>query len=229
MGGRETSPKLAAERRTGIYVVDLHIEGTTTMLTALREFLQPVKPFLLRPDVTDPKVWLGGKLDFSDQAEELNLIFTVNADSSVAYNTELVKPGEITSFWELAKPHFKDKMIMQDPRAAGGGLSVATFWYLNKELGLDFIRALAANQPILVRDKRLLVEGMARGKYYISIAPGTAEIFEFKQLGMPINWAPIMKEGTYSIASTGSVGIIERAPHPNAATMFLNWLLSKDG
>lgn len=227
--GREAAPKLAAERRAGLYLVDVHIGGTTTMLTALKDFIKPIKPFLILPTVTDPKSWIGGKLDFSDKAEELNLVFNISVKSGVAYNTELVKPGEINSFWDLAKPNFKGKILMQDPRVSGGGLALATFWYVNKETGLDFIRALAANQPALSRDKRYLVEALARGKYYITIGSGTAEVFEFMGLGMPVKYVPILKEGTYSSAATGSVAVMDRAPNPNAAAVFLNWLLSKEG
>ena len=39
----------------------------------------------------------------------------------------------------------------------------------------------------------------------------------------------IPKEGTYLSGSTGDVGIINRAPHPNAARLFANWLLTKEG
>ena len=35
--------------------------------------------------------------------------------------------------------------------------------------------------------------------------------------------------GSYTTASSGAAMLINRAPHPNAATIFLNWVLSKEG
>lgn len=227
--GAQTSPKINAERRGGIYMVDLHIGGTTTMLTQLREFLIPIKPHLILPEVKDPRAWMDVKLDFSDNAEELNLVFQILADSRVVYNTELVNPGEITSWWDLTGPKWMEKIVMWDPRVAGSGLASASFWYFHPKLGLDYIRAIAKNRPFLSRDDRFLVETVARGKHLIGISPVTSLVFEFSRLGMPIKFAEPLKEGTYSTAAFGSVALLDRAPHPNAATIFLNWLLTREG
>lgn len=228
MKGSDIAGKLEAERRAGLYIVDVYIGGTTTILTAIRESFQPIKPFLIRPDVLDAKAWLGGKLDFSDKAEELNIAFTTSATSLVAYNTELLKSDDITSFWDLTKPKFRGKIIYHDPRAAGKGLATATFWYLNSQLGLDYIKAFAANKPVLTRDHRLQAESVARGKYPVAVATDTVTR-EFISLGLPMNMTPLLKEGTYNTSGSGSVAILNRAPNPNAATVFLNWLLSQEG
>lgn len=229
LAGSETSPKIKAERRAGIYAVDLHIGGTTTVLTQLKEFAMPIKPFILLPEVKDPALWLGGKLDFSDDAEEINLVMSILADSKVVYNSELVDPREITSWWDLTKPKWKGKIIKWDPRVAGSGLATATFWYFQPGLGLDFLKAFANNGPTFSRDIRFQVEVVARGKYSILISPNIPTVVEFQKAGMPLKWTEVMKEGTYSTAGMGSVIIMDKAPHPNAATVFLNWLLGKEG
>ncbi len=229
MGGSMMPPKIAAERRAGLHTVDLVIMGTTTALSGLRQFAQPVKPLLILPEVKDPKYWFGGKLDFSDTAEEINLVMSINVSPRVGINTDLVKPGEMTSYWDMTKPKWKGKVIIHDPRTAGTGLANATFWYLTPGLGLDFIRALAANQPILSADRRLIVETVARGKYAIAVGPAEAFVQEFEDLGQPIAWAPLLKEGTYISAGWGSLVAVSNPPHPNARTLFLNWLLGKEG
>lgn len=118
---------------------------------------------------------------------------------------------------------------MYDPRISGSGLANATFWYYHPELGLDFIKALAKNNPMLSRDARLNAEGVARGKFYLVLAPGPTEVAEMQQLGMPIKFSPLMKEGTYSTAGFGSAIVLDKAPHPNAAAVFLNWVLTQEG
>lgn len=229
MGGSMMPPKIAAERRAGLYTVDLVIMGTTTALSGLRQFAQPVKPLLILPDVKDPKNWWGGKLDFSDTAEEFNLVMSINVSPRVGINTDLVKRQEMTSYWDMANPKWKGKVIIHDPRTAGTGLANATFWYLTPGLGLDFIKALAANQPVLSADRRLIVETVARGKYAIAVGPAEAFVQEFEDLGQPIAWSNMLKEGTYMSAGWGSLIAVANAPHPNARTLFLNWLLGKEG
>lgn len=229
MGGSMMPPKIAAERRAGLHTVDMVIMGTTTALAGLRQFAQPIKPLLILPDVKDPKYWWGGKLDFSDIGEEINLVMSINVSPRVGINTDLVKPGEMTSYWDMTKPKWKGKVIIHDPRTAGTGLANATFWYLTPGMGLDFIKALAANQPVLSSDRRLIVETVARGKYAIAVGPAEAFVQEFEDLGQPISWASMLKEGTYISAGWGSLIAVSNAPHPNARTLFLNWLLGKEG
>lgn len=229
MTGPQASAKIKAERRAGIYNQDIYIGGTTTVLLELRLFVIPIKPFLILPDVKDPKVWLEGRLDFSDEAEEINLTFAIKATPEVIYNFDLVQPSEISSWWDLTKTKWKGKVIMRDPRTAGGGQAVASFWYFEPKLGLDYIKAFAANSPVFTRELRFHAESVARGKYNIGIAVDTTSVYEFKNLGMPIRYTEILKEGTYITASNGTVAVMDKAPHPDAASVFLNWLLGKKG
>lgn len=227
--GSLTAPKIIAQRRAGLAAVDLHIGGTNTILSDLRQYAVPIKPFLILPEVKDPGKWLGGKLDFSDEKEEINLVFTVNISSRVVYNSDLVDSKELVSWWDLTKPKWKGKIIFRDPRIAGQGNATATFWYLEPGLGTDFIKALAANSPVLSRDPRLETESVARGKYSIGISLDPPGVKEFQKTGMPIKYFEILKEGTYSSAATGSVIVLDKTPHPAATAVFLNWLLGKEG
>lgn len=229
MGGSQIPPKLSAERRAGLFTTDLVIMGTTTALSGLRQYGQPIQPLLVLPEVKDPKYWFGGKLDFSDKAEVFNLVMVINFSPRVGINTNLVKPDEINSYWDITKPKWKGKIISHDPREAGTGLANATFWYAHPELGMDFIKAFAANQPMLSADRRLIVEYLARGKYAIAIGPAEAFIQEFANLGMPLSWTKMLKEGAYTSAGWGSIVALKNAPHANARTVFLNWLLGKEG
>lgn len=229
IGGAQSSPKITSERRAGLYVVDIHIGGTTTMLTTLKEFLAPVKSFLILPEVTDTKNWLEGRLDFADDAEQLNLVFTIDPSPRLVYNTDMVKLSDITSWFDLTKPMFKEKITMWDPRTAGSGLATATFWYIHPLLGADYLKAFAANKPTLTRDQRSQVELVARGKYLLSVDPDPPQVYELNKLGLPIKFPPVLKEGTYSSAGFGSLAVLDRAPHPNATAVFLNWLLGKEG
>lgn len=232
LAGAQASPKIEAERRAGIYMVDLYIGGTSTVLTTgLRQFVVPIKPFLIHPEVINPEVWREGRLDFSDDDNELNLTFTVAALALVIYNSNIVDAVKIKSisYWEFTRPEWKGKIIIRDPRVVGSGQALATFWYLHPELGIEFIKRLAANEVIISRDARFITEAVARGKYSIGMSPDFASAIEMQKEGMPLQWLEDMKEGTHVGSSFGAVSFIDKAPHPNAASIFLNWLLGKEG
>ena len=49
--------------------------------------------------------------------------------------------------------------------------------------------------------------------------------------GLPVSWfdPEHLKEGAYITAGSGGVAVINKAPHPNATKVALNWLLSREG
>lgn len=229
--GSAVAPRLTTERNAGIFTVDLHIGGTTTILTSLKPFAVPIEQFLILPEVKDPKNWWGGKLDFADEEGKYNLCFTTYAKSAAAYNTALLEPSkaEKLSYWDLTKPEWKGKVLWSDPRVAGPGLATGTFFVMHPQLGPDFVKALAQNDLLLSRSQRQMAEWVARGKYVIQLAPDDQEVIAFIEAGAPIKFLFALKEGTYATAAYGSVIVIDKAPHPNATKVYLNWLLTKEG
>lgn len=229
--GALSAPKIKSERQAGIFMVDFYIGGTTSALLNLREYAIPIKPLLILPEIRDPKIWLNGKMDFADDAEVLNLVFSTYVNSPVAYNAELVdsKKFENASYWDLTKSEWREKIIYWDPRISGSGLAMATFWYTTPGLGVSYLKALAANKVVLSRDMRLAAEQVARGKYSMVLSPHVASVFELQKAGAPLKWTGDFKEGTYITSGLGSILALDKAPHPNAARVFLNWLLGKEG
>jgi ABC-type Fe3+ transport system substrate-binding protein len=121
---------------------------------------------------------------------------------------------------------------MRDPTGAGPGLATATFWYAHPQLGVKFIRDLFGKQQVtLSRDDRQLLEWVVRDRYAIVISPSELEATELRRKGVNVVMvgAENFKEGSYLTAAFGSVALAARAPHPNAAKVYLNWLLTREG
>ena len=232
--GSKIAPRLAAERQAGQYLVDMHIGGTTTMLESLLDanVLDPIRPALILPDVSDPKKWLQGRLDFADREEKYNLVFSTNVKTPAAVNPQLVKKDVLRSYWDLLHPQWSGKIVMRDPLNAGPGLATATFWYAQRGLGKEFMQKFFTQQKVVFSgDDRQMLEWVARGDYLIAVAPSELQATGLKSKGLPLElWrAEQFKESSYLTAGFGSVVLINRAPHPNAAKLYLNWLLSKEG
>ncbi len=228
--GAETAEKLSVERRANIFTADLYIGGSTTSTTSFKPkgFLAPLKPLLILPDVTNSKLWYGGGLFFTDKERQYVAIPVLTpANSYLAINTDLVKPGDIASYKDLLNPKWKGKIIMNDPTIAGAG----SRWFAvvaDKYTGLDYMRHLAKQDLTITRDRRLQVEGLARGKYAIAIGSQPDELESLIKAGAPIK-PLIPEEGTWLGGGPGCISYFDRAPHPSATKIFVNWLMSKEG
>jgi iron(III) transport system substrate-binding protein len=233
IGGRstETSTKMRAERQAGIHSIDVVFAGIQSMaLTFYREkMLQPLKPALQLPEVVDGKKWKKGKLWFADPDEKYILRLANTVTTMFHINTDYVKPGDIKSVKDLVDPKWKGKIALQDPTIPGSGSNQAAHLYFQH--GEDFIKKLYVDQkPMISRDTRQITDGLARGTYPISLGAEDADVAKLKAEGIPVTMLENLPDlyGEVS-ASFGQVAIVDGAPHPNAAKVFVNWIASKEG
>lgn len=227
--GAEMATRLLAERRAGLYIGDVYIGGSGTMVRQLKPAgaLDPLEPVLILPEVMDPKAWFGEKLMWVDSPKNTTLSFLAYPNHSFAINTGIIKPEEIKSYRDLLNSKWKGKIVMNDPTTAGSGSMSFRVLGFNI-LDLEFFRELARLEPVITKDQRLQVEWLAQGKYAIAYGPQTAVVADFQRAGASIAHVT-PSEGTYLSAGSGNVSLINRAPHPGAARIFINWMLSREG
>lgn len=226
--GAEISQRIFTERKANLYLADVYIGGPTTLTNELKPagVFEPLPPYLFLPEVLKPEAWYGGVLPYLDK-EKVALAFAAYTSPSIGINTELVKESEVKSYRDLLLPRWKGKIIMNDPSVAGTGSTWFSMVAL-KIMNLDYMRELAKQSPVITRDQRQQVEWLARGKFAIAITPKPEEMGEFANAGAPIkNIAP--DEGMYLTMGSGNGAIFKQSPHPKAAKLFINWLLSKEG
>lgn len=230
----ELANRIMAERRAGKYLVDLYIIGATTMYAVLYKgkALDAIKPALILPEVVDESKWWRGKHMYLDDEDRYIFAFNGAVRSWFAYNTQLVNPKEIKSYWDLVNPKWKGKIVGLDPASSGAGAPLR-FLYYHPELGQEFIKRLLNEMEITVsRDMRQITDWLGTGKFAISVLTAVSRtgLDEAKKQGLPIDWfgPKTFKEGAPLNSASGNVGLLNRAPHPNAAKIALNWLLSRE-
>ena len=232
ISGREVAPRVAAERKAGQFLWDIYIHGSTTALEAMIPMgaFDPLEPALILPDVKDAKTWRGGAIEFLDPGKVV-MVMTPFHRGIIFYNTKLVNPKEFKSHKDLLNAKWKGKMVVDDPRRAGPGVATFTFFYLHPELGPDFIRALGKQQMTILRDYAQEVDAVGQGRYPLLIGAADFVAINRAKQGVPIGIvdARQLKEGTDLSPTNGNLALFNRAPNPNAAKIYINWLLSNEG
>ncbi len=226
--GASNVNKIIEENNAGVRTIDLHVGGTTSIITGLlaQNLLEPVMPTMLLPEVRAAKNWWGGHL-WADNAKKHIYTFTAYMTETIWYNSTLVKPEEISSYNDLLDPKWKGKIDILDPRTPGSGES--TWAFLWKIKGEEFLHKLVAQEMTVGRNLRQLGEAVARGKLAISIGLSYYTYLPFIKVGLPVKPISSIKEGFYASSGSGNVVVLKNTRHPNAATVFVNWLLSKEG
>jgi iron(III) transport system substrate-binding protein len=233
--GGQLASRVLAERRGEKYIPDVVSSGANTLHDAFyqAQILDPIKPILMLPEVLDQTKWYQGEHRYIDPEKRFIFAFVANSQSGqVIYNVKLVNPAELKSFWDLLHPKWKGKMTSLDPTSFGMGAALQ-FFYFHPELGPTFIKRLYGEMQITVsRDPRQMTDWLAAGKYSLCIRCNAgSEVGKAMQQKLPLGYLDTdeWKEGGSSSAAGGTLGVPSRAPHPNAAKVFVNWFLSREG
>lgn len=226
--GSSNIKKIIAEKKAGVHYFDVHVGGTNSIITGLlaEGLLDPVAPLMLLPEVRDPKQWWGGHI-WADKARRYIYMFQAYITETVWRNTDLVRPEEIASYDDLLRPKWKGKIAILDPRIPGSGDS--TWGFLWSVKGEEYLRKLVAQDMIVGRNQRQLAESVAKGKAALSIGLSYYVYQPFIKAGLPVRPVDPPKEGFYASSGSGNLAVLKNIPHPNAASLFLNWLLSQEG
>lgn len=231
--GFQLAQRIMNERRGEKYLPDLYIGGNVSPLTVFHKakILEPIQPLLLLPEVVDPEIWFEGKHHYNDPEGRYIFIFEGTPRSGeITYNTKLVIPAEFRSYWNLLDQKWKGKIVTVDPLVAGPINSAQIFFYKHPELGPEFLRRLYTETNMtIVRANEQLMDWLSTGKYALGF--GARDVDNAIAQGLPLNqFSPgHMKEGASLAAYNGTLSFFNRAPHPNAAKVATNWLLSRDG
>ena len=139
----------------------------------------------------------------------------------IVYNTGLVKQPP-KSYAELLEPKFRDRKLATTPPV--GANSAMLYDFLNRQIP-DFLPKLRAQNPRLYEGGDFNAQAVAAGEVWLSMWGDPSGVVPLQQAGAPINWAvpnPGISGQTFLAAFTWS-------KRPNAARLFVDWVMSRDG
>jgi iron(III) transport system substrate-binding protein len=230
-GGEHVS-RVMAERRAGKFLADIGNLGNTSPYTLYQsKTLEPIASSFILPEVKDESKWWQGRQQFIDPENRYIFVYVGAPLFLVGYNTKLVDPSGFKSYWDLLDPKWKGRIVAFDPKAGGFAATRDRFFYHNPELGPPFLRRLFSEMALTLYARFPQGEDwLAAGKYSICLCRHQS-ISEAKTQGLPVDLMEpsSFKEGVGVETRAKTLVLMNQAPHPNAAKVFLNWFLSREG
>ena len=228
------SPRLLAERRAGKYLADVYLGGPTSLYSFYQNKLfDPLTPLLVLPEIVDTSLWWEGKQLYVD-AERKHIFVNEGSVSgfTITYNSQLAKAAEFKSYWDMLQPKWKGKIVSLDARDPGFGASELRFVYYHPELGGEFIRRLFGEMDVVLsREHQQTMDWLGIGKFALCAFCRDGSATKAKAQGLPVDYINHndLKEMPRLRGSASAITLVNRAPHANAAKVFINWFLSRRG
>ncbi len=231
MSSQDYLPRLAAEHKANVFVWDAAVSGVAIgvyqrMIPEKR--LVPFAP-LIKDEIKKDELWLGGfDGGYMDNGKTYVYGFATGISNGFFVDRSQVPEATLNSMEGLLDPKLKGKIAVFDPRSGPGGFAVAQMYIA---LGPDKTRKFLADQGIIVSmNLRQIVEWAARGTYPVTLGAALANLTEFKAQGIGKEVTLLPLPAKYEVVSPawGSLFVFDKAPHPNAARVFANWMLEKE-
>ncbi len=140
----------------------------------------------------------------------------------VAYNTQKVKPEDLPKHYEgFTDAKWKGRIAIEATDAEWMGGLVNS---LGEQRGMAFFKKLSDLKPDVRKGHILLAQMVAAGETDVGLTIYNANAQSLKQRGAPIEWVPMEP----TLARPQGVAVVRQAPHPHAAALFADFIISPE-
>lgn len=217
MGSQQKAERFIAEERAGRHLTDalsvaVPVLGLMAKLDLIARYPTPMTKKIVAP--------YRGLMD-----SESRWIPWYQSDHGIAYNTNLIKPEDAPKTWfDLCNPKYKGKASFEPGETR---LLLGLHKMFGMEKTEEFLECLGKNEPILQRGHTNRLELMLRGDHALT---GDDLLWRGHRMREKNpEKAPYAAVWTAPVLSDAVAGVINRnAPHPYAAALYVDWLLSEE-
>lgn len=211
----EVIPKVQAESKAGRPIGDvvagMRFDGTEAL--AREGILIPVwsqEAADWPADRKDPEGrWIGHNINFLP----------------AVYNTQKVAKDELPrKYEELLHPRWRGRLAAEST-SERVMMTLATRYFPSEESGIQFFRDLTGQRLVTPQGHSKMIQQIVAGEIDFGMATYNYLVQNQKKEGAPVDWHPIEPV----IGDQNAAGVVAGAPHPHAALLFLEFLLSEEG
>jgi iron(III) transport system substrate-binding protein len=212
LGGNALLSRIVTEAKAGRSYFDV-VHGTG-------EIVLPLMNMGLLASYASPE----RKMIAEDLKDKKGFWTSVYVNSIVlGYNTNLTKGQPIPrSYDDLLQPTWRARKISVDSTYVTFLQGLISAW--GKDKALDYLKKLAEQEPVVMRGSTVRAQLAAAGEFPLVIA--YANIIQYlTEKGAPIDWVALEP----AVISVNTVMAGAKTSHPNAAKLFIDFTLSKEG
>lgn len=217
LAGPELDHKLEAEVASNQHVADVIDTGNTAVARHVE--LDRYLPFT-------PVTAQG--LDPSFQDEGGTTHSAMASTFGIVYNTDQVSAEAAPTSWEdLLDPRWRGKIVMQDPTSFGGAFGALSKLLNDDRYDEQFVKDLHAQNPHLVAATPATGEAVAVGEFPLAAFYPYSFYVRDADRGAPVAFVFPVEGGNH--LNPHYLGVVDGAPHPEAAKLLVAWLFSPEG
>lgn len=234
-----TTNRVLAERRARRFTVDVALISVRVNNQRLipSNSLIPFRPLLIHPEVVDKSKWYLGQHWYGDKALKYTFIYHAKQENKYDfwYNTKKISKEEIATIqkqWDFFDPRWKGKAAGQAMGDPSGIRSMVDAYY-EPDRGPKWVKTYLLDAGVTFSDNRRILETwLVGGRFPLQTLPSNSRELTFlARKGLPVKriWLPKQDSILEANGSGCCISVFSKAPHPNAAKLFVNWFLSKEG
>jgi len=216
--GPDILDRIGAEAQAGVNAFDVVDMAGRSPLTPFSEqgLLAEYEPQALSnfdtktvASIADPDKW----------------VFAANSHG-LCYNSDVIDPAP-TSYQDLLDPRFKGEIVYGAPLGTGFGqtLTVETKGFWGEETWTQFWEGLGQQDVLIVDTPATSMDALTRGERGVALWCNASALRAAQQKGAPIEWVTVEP----NIANEVAVAMAAKAPNPDAAKAFIEFILSPAG
>jgi iron(III) transport system substrate-binding protein len=204
--------RYSAEYQAGTFLADILDTGDTTIeffrrKGMLQAYYSPLAEKFDRRFVQNQNFWIANRATMT----------------VLGYNTRLVKPAEApTRYEDVLDPKWKDKISLEREDSQW---FMALLEHWGEPKAKAFFHRLRGQNPRIRTGHTLQAQLIAAGEDALSPDVHSGGIAAAQRAGAPVDWVNLDPV----VAANNVAALARNAPHPNAALLFLDFMLSKDG
>ena len=215
LSGAKLMQRILAENLAGKNIADsVQIKGEAMWVLAQKGMLAKYDPVEEEGDAID-KIY--------KHPEGLYTTIYLTAHS-IVYNTKAVAPTDVPHHYtDLLRPRWKGRIGINTNKFS---VLYGILDFFGKEKGMDFLKKLAAQEPVARAGGTLTTQLVSAGAFDLGFSINAHSVENVKEKGAPVDWARL-EDPSYGDVS--AIGVLAKAKHPNASRLFEQFLLSKEG
>lgn len=226
--GRPSSilARMQTEQKNQQFVWDIWMGGTSNMVNAAAPagMLEPMEKYFILPEVMEASNWRHPDFIFGDSGRTA-FAFVSKLEFFVTRNTKVLPEVKVESWDDLLNPKLKGKISIRDASVPNATIFALATAYGAK--GPDFMRKFFKEQDVKVfENPQQLDASIIRGGQAVAFGMLEETLDRCRTDGGCKDIELIRPFG--ASISTG-MSVPKNPPHPDAAKLWVNWLLSREG